>query len=769
MQPKTRLFSLHKFFAAIILLQFFSYEGVFSQSKKTLFRAYVFEQSPQNKYGEILISKDGIVLASSSEFSFAVITGGNVGAFTIGLDNQDYGIKNLKSVFSGKPIKTIAESTDGYKFFSTEENQITYFKDFESGACDIPPFYFPIKGGSPKEITKLWFDDKNNLYIGTTIDEFYIVPGAGNKASLDTNRYKIRRASDSSMNILKGELPVKKIEIKNANGVFSFAESRTTKDITWVGTGNGLCNYNKITGEIESVLPGTKTTITHIEAFSNGDIWFSTLEKGMGVYHQLTKTSEFFSFTNKQKNTGYIYPVNDFCIKSPVDFFVAVKDSLPAIFNIQDGSYKFIDDPQFVRSKNNTTDIRMDSTGNFYFIKGDLLYSANLSDNPDWIGPDSLHITYMPSIYGVTDDHNIEITNYLTNPQWLKKLKLKYSQKAIIIYLTSNYISGAKRTQYEWRLDGDVNNWVELPAFSADNDSSNRVDLYDLKPGKYLFRARVKVGAGDWSKEEARMEIIVSPPYWQTWWFWTSIIAGLALAIFFIVKLRVRAVRKEEKLKSKYEKDLLELEAKALRAQMNPHFVFNCLNSIKALMQEQKTETGVTYLTTFSKLIRTLFNNADKREISLYDEVETCRYYLQLEALRFDAKFSYSINVDENIDLKSIHIPALIIQPFIENAIWHGIVPRGNGGQISLNIIKKDSIIEIIIDDNGIGREASKQNKTGSGLAHQSKGVNLTQSRLELNNLLQQRQADLDIVDKKNANGEAIGTMVIIKLKEEQS
>jgi anti-sigma regulatory factor (Ser/Thr protein kinase) len=375
----------------------------------------------------------------------------------------------------------------------------------------------------------------------------------------------------------------------------------------------------------------------------------------------------------------------------------------------------------------------------------------------------------MPSIYGVTDDHNIEITNYLTNPQWLKKLKLKYSQKAIIIYLTSNYFSGAKRTQYEWRLDGDVNNWVELPAFSADNDSSNRVDLYDLKPGKYLFRARVKVGAGDWSKEEARMEIIVSPPYWQTWWFWTSIIAGLALAIFFIVKLRVRAVRKEEKLKSKYEKDLLELEAKALRAQMNPHFVFNCLNSIKALMQEQKTETGVTYLTTFSKLIRTLFNNADKREISLYDEVETCRYYLQLEALRFDAKFSYSVNVDENIDLKSIHIPALIIQPFIENAIWHGIVPRGNGGQISLNIIKKDSIIEIIIDDNGIGREASKQNKTGSGLAHQSKGVNLTQSRLELNNLLQQRQADLDIVDKKNANGEAIGTMVIIKLKEEQS
>ena len=121
---------------------------------------------------------------------------------------------------------------------------------------------------------------------------------------------------------------------------------------------------------------------------------------------------------------------------------------------------------------------------------------------------------------------------------------------------------------------------------------------------------------------------------------------------------------------------MLELEAKALRAQMNPHFIFNCLNSIKSLIQQHEEEKSVTYLTTFSKLIRTLFNNADKKEISLYDEIETCKLYLQLEAMRFDTKFSYSVNVDENIDLKSIQVPALIIQPFIENAIWHGIVPR---------------------------------------------------------------------------------------------
>ena len=238
-----------------------------------------------------------------------------------------------------------------------------------------------------------------------------------------------------------------------------------------------------------------------------------------------------------------------------------------------------------------------------------------------------------------------------------------------------------------------------------------------------------------------------------------------------IKQLRVRHTmileqKEAEKLRAKYEKELLGLEAKALRAQMNPHFIFNCLNSIKSLIQQHEEEKSVTYLTTFSKLIRTLFNNADRKEISLFDEIETCKLYLQLEAMRFSTKFSFSVNVDDNIDLKSTQVPALIIQPFIENAIWHGIVPN-DSGHISLNVLPNDGVIEVIIDDNGIGREASQKNKSAGSMAHQSKGVNLTQSRLELNNLLQQRQAKLEIIDKKDLSGIAIGTTVIIKIKEE--
>src|SRR5436190_4337187 len=193
------------------------------KSPKSLFKSYRSGDILNNKFDEILVDKFGLVLVSASEFSFMMITGGNVVVFTFGLDNQNYGIRNLRSVFDGPPIKAIAESSQGCVFFSTAENQITYFQitanDVETGKCDIPPFYFPIKEDSPKEITELWFDSEDNLYIGVTDDAFYMVPNAGSSRSLDLKNYKIG-VKDSNMVILKGELPVKKIATDRMAGVY---------------------------------------------------------------------------------------------------------------------------------------------------------------------------------------------------------------------------------------------------------------------------------------------------------------------------------------------------------------------------------------------------------------------------------------------------------------------------------------------------------------------------------------------------------------------
>ena len=343
----------------------------------------------------------------------------------------------------------------------------------------------------------------------------------------------------------------------------------------------------------------------------------------------------------------------------------------------------------------------------------------------------------------------------------MHQLKLTHKQRGVTLSFSALNFNEPERIVYQYKLDGLEKEWRTTDFYNR------RVTYTNLHPGNYIFKLRARSEDGNWGDRETELNIEIVPAWWQTNWFKIITLCIVAGLVYLFIRWRIQAVRRQEKINAVHEKELLELEAKALRAQMNPHFIFNCLNSIKSLIQQHEEERSVTYLTTFSKLIRTLFNNADKKEISLYDEIETCRYYLQLEAMRFDMKFSYSINVDENIDLKSIQVPALIIQPFIENAIWHGIVPRNSGGNVLLSVSRKDGIVEIAIDDNGIGREASHQNKSMSSLQHQSKGVNLTQSRLELNNLLQQRKAKLEIIDKKDLSGIANGTQVIIKLKEE--
>ena len=192
------------------------------------------------------------------------------------------------------------------------------------------------------------------------------------------------------------------------------------------------------------------------------------------------------------------------------------------------------------------------------------------------------------------------------------------------------------------------------------------------------------------------------------------------------------------------------------------------MNSIKSLIQKNEQEKAIEYLTTFSKLIRTIFQNSDKREITLHDEIETCRLYTQLESLRFSNKFNYAFDIDESLDLKSIMVPALIVQPFIENAIWHGILPKENESMVAVKISKIDNTIYCIIDDDGVGREVSMQNKFNNAQStHQSKGVSLTQTRLELSNVLNQRNATVEIIDKTNATGKAAGTKIILVFNEE--
>ncbi len=247
---------------------------------------------------------------------------------------------------------------------------------------------------------------------------------------------------------------------------------------------------------------------------------------------------------------------------------------------------------------------------------------------------------------------------------------------------------------------------------------------------------------------------------WQSAYFIVLAVVLIATAIAEIFVWRLHVIRKKDLKEREVQLQMMQLQDKALRAQMNPHFVFNCLNSIKTLVQEKRNDEAVNYLTTFTKLLRALLQHADKTSVSLYDELETCRLYLELESLRFGGHFFYSIEVQHDIDLKSFVVPALILQPIVENAIWHGLMPKKEKGNLKIAVIAEQNKLVCLVDDDGIGRGASKAMQEQGG-HHQSKGVQLTTERMDLYSRMQlYGEASVQITDKLDNNGKAMGTRV---------
>jgi LytS/YehU family sensor histidine kinase len=204
----------------------------------------------------------------------------------------------------------------------------------------------------------------------------------------------------------------------------------------------------------------------------------------------------------------------------------------------------------------------------------------------------------------------------------------------------------------------------------------------------------------------------------------------------------------------------------ALRAQMNPHFVFNCLNSIQECIVTEKYGEASLYLNKFSKLFRSVLNNSSKVMISLTEEVEVLELYLTLEHMRFEKSFEYKIHVGDDLETDEILIPSMLLQPFVENALWHGLMHKSDHRQLNICFKKlSEDVFQCIIDDNGIGRKKALQLKEQQSKTkrHVSKGMSICRDRIEL---LQKQghHAALQIIDKYDNNNEAAGTRVIVEL-----
>lgn len=250
------------------------------------------------------------------------------------------------------------------------------------------------------------------------------------------------------------------------------------------------------------------------------------------------------------------------------------------------------------------------------------------------------------------------------------------------------------------------------------------------------------------------------------------ILTLLGFIIFRNVMLRQKSVKQElnlqklesEKTKNDLRQQASELEMQALRAQMNPHFIFNSLNSINRFILQNNKAQASEYLIKFSKLVRLILQNSRSALISLESEVESLNLYLQLEALRFNNHFDFTITLHEDLDTSAIKVPTLIIQPYAENAIWHGLMHKEQKGFLQIELYGEEDLLCCKIADDGIGRKKASELKSKSASTHKSMGMQITANRIAMLQQIGQAETQIKITDLVLPDGSAGGTEVLLKI-----
>lgn len=318
------------------------------------------------------------------------------------------------------------------------------------------------------------------------------------------------------------------------------------------------------------------------------------------------------------------------------------------------------------------------------------------------------------------------------------------------------YFTNFNHNHFQYRIIGFDTTWKST--------FSTLLRLPKLDIGTYTLEIRAWKSNGEQVDDIRQITFIINPHFYKTWWFGLGVLVLFSSFIYALYRLKLDKIKTELILTNKYEKQIAEIEMKALRAQMNPHFIFNSLNSIQKFILQKDEYTASQYLTKFSRLIRLILDQSNQEYITLNSELEMIKLYTEMEAIRFHDKFEFHVYIDLQLTTE-VKLPSMIIQPHIENAIWHGLLHKKEKGLIQLSIMKiSEKLLEITIEDNGIGRVKAQELKSKQVLRNKSYGSKISADRQHLFNQANNINAPIEYQDLINAEGKPIGTKVIIPL-----
>ncbi len=338
----------------------------------------------------------------------------------------------------------------------------------------------------------------------------------------------------------------------------------------------------------------------------------------------------------------------------------------------------------------------------------------------------------------------------ITNLENKELVELNYKENFFTIQIGSNVWGRNNPFKLFYKLEGFNKDWIEIPS------SDREARFTNVQPGEYYFKVKVEDKQGNKLSNAASCVISITPPLWVRWWFVTLII----LAILSIISIFWWSRLKSMQL-SLFNS---ELNQKLLRLQMNPHFIFNSLFAIQNFIYSNQPNLAGNYLSDFAYLIRLILDNSRKENISFEKELETIELYLKLQKLRFEDKFDYSIEIDSELQNGDYLIPPMLAQPFLENAIEHGLKNLDKKGYLNIKYQLSGGIIRFIVIDNGIGLTASRQQKEEAEQKHESLAISICTKRLEILRKKKGGKITFTLEEIKNADGSVAGTKVAFNI-----
>ncbi len=516
--------------------------------------------------------------------------------------------------------------------------------------------------------------------------------------------------------------------------VFSMAEDY--KGDLWFNTVNGLWRYSDgnllFMGSENQLL----AKIGHSMFFSHRDssLWIGTNGAGIVIYGKDGKVSQISAADGLVSNSiHYLFPEGN-------RIWAATRQGLSILTLVNDTTYNIqnLTVLDGLPSNEVTTVFVMDGMAYIGTNKGlAILNYSNLGFN---------HTPPKIEVLGVfVDGRPVAPVN--------GAVQINYSSNVV----NFSYIGLAYRNMgnilYRYRLMGLDSTW----GFTR----STSCIFSNLKPGSYTFQVQAQNSNGIWSSRSASIDLIIRPPFWERFWFIILAATILAGTVYAVYSLRISEIKRRNELIN----SINLYKQQSLRQQMNPHFIFNTLNSIQYFILERDTVSSHKYLTKFARLMRLTLDNSLSPTVSLRDELEALRLYLDLEALRLEGKFTYSIDYNDDESILNNKIPTLMIQPFVENAIWHGIMlKKEKSGHVWVKIADEGSRIVCTIRDDGVGRTEAQRIQEQTGKEYSSRGFQITKQRIELLNTLYGEKFSIKFIDLFDDMGNASGTLVSISI-----